>query len=164
MDNNDILKQKKVLFVDDRYEINKAYIRCIESEGAETTYVESVIKGIKALQNEDFDCAVIDLHMDIPDSLGGELESIRENFLKVNDSKRSMNAGQLVGMFINNSLKKKVKFIYLSAVENFYVEIEGGEPFNENKCFNKYNISPSQLADILKSMLTPEKEEDVNPC
>ena len=147
------LSGKKVLFVDDRYEITRIYMQKVKANGAIVDHQGQIETACTALLQGKYDFAVLDLHMQLPASLPEELKEFSSIFhmrsSASHDDKRKLNAGQILGMLINKRLKGQTRFIYLSAVGAHYEELEGGEPFGETKCFDKYRTSPIELVEII---------------
>lgn len=148
------LKNKTVLFVDDRFDLHRVYIETIRGHGAKITYADSVVAGIKHLDKSSFDLVVIDLHMELPSDLPEEVEKIAKQFIESTDPKMGMNVGQIIGIYINAKFSSITKFIYFSAVDRYYIQIPGGEPHGENKSLSKYDTSPDQLSSILNRIAT----------
>lgn len=139
-----------ILFVDDRYEITRDYARYAEELGAKAIYCNTIERAYSVLQTrgseQPLDFVVLDLHMRLPDPLPEGLKKYGGIFQESSMAeKRSLNAGQILGMYINDNLPM-LQFIYLSAVAAHYEILAGGEPKGEPKCFDRYETSPRQLA------------------
>jgi hypothetical protein len=162
-----LLKDKVILFVDDRYEITRDYMRRAEERGAQPMYCNTIDKAYALLERVRsgmrLDFCVLDLHMRLPDPLPDGLLEFGAVFQQSPAAeKRSLNAGQILGMYINRYLEK-VQFIYLSAVAAHYEKLAGGEPEGEPKCFDRYETSATQLAEeITRRLVTTKGNEEAS--
>ncbi len=98
--------------------------------------------------------------MRLPDPLPDGLKEFGRVFQQSpRTDKRTLNAGQILGMYINCYLQQ-VQFIYLSAVAAHYETLAGGEPKGETKCFDRYETSPRQLAQEIASRLRSDGKKE----
>lgn len=151
------MKNAKVLFIDDRYEINIGYISKFEDQGAIVTYANSVAEAIRLLDAQNFDVVIIDLHMDVPVELPSQYFALLDDFRQIDKKKQVMNAGQIVGLFINDFLQEKPIFFYLSAVQNYYTSIDGAEPWGRNLCYDKFDFGPNEMLNVAEDALRKKR-------
>src|ERR1051326_7188810 len=91
----------RFLFVDDRFEITRPYIKKIETSGGHVEYCTTIGKAHDLLTTNQYDFAVLDLHMFLPNPLPENLKEFSEFFQfqnKTVSERRSLNAGQILGM------------------------------------------------------------------
>lgn len=146
----------RFLFVDDRFEITRPYLKKIEANGGTVEYCTSIKQAYEYLSSREYDFVILDLHMHLPDPLPEALKEFADFFRlekKLISEKRSLNTGQILGMYINKYLKNKVKFLYLSAVGAHYESLSGGEPTGQNICYDKYKVSPSEFLQIVATLV-----------
>jgi hypothetical protein len=66
-----------------------------------------------------------------------------------------LNAGQVLGMYLRaQNGARCIPFIYLSAVADSFVAMDGARPWEDRPAFDKYETSPQDLVGILEEMLS----------
>lgn len=148
------LANKRVLFVDDRYEMAVLQIERVRACGATVSHRARILDALEELHSHSFDLAVIDLHMPIPNQpwpahFQSSIEAIT---CHESENIRSHNGGQIVGHFINDAMSGLPRFIYMSAVAPFFEPLAGAEPDGQLICYNRYDLKTSDLIDILEAL------------
>lgn len=148
-----------VAFIDDRYDINRYFFAAIRRAGAQLRHCNSLRQACVLFESRDrIDAAVLDLHMSLPDPVPEALDTyaavFRGNHAGYRLGVQDLNAGQVLGMYLSaQNGSRRIPFIYLSAVADSFVAMEGARPWRDRPAFDKYETSPQQLVDILEEML-----------
>lgn len=163
MDLYKALKDKRILFVDDRPEVIRSYITKVDEFQAKVDSCTKISNACSALVNRNYEFVVLDLNMILPDPLPSVItEEIGTMFqissASLTKEKRILNSGQILGMFINKRWNRRLPFIYLSAVGIHYEQLSGGEPIGERPCYDKFETSPKQLVEIIADIISPHPE------
>lgn len=144
-----------VLFVDDRYDVTRFFIDRVRAEGAHVEHRKSIGAAYELLRTDTCDFAVLDLHMQMPGMLPAdmvEFRSIFEHAARSEEVNRTrLNAGQILGMYINTRRGGQPPFVYLSAVAMHYVPLPGGEASDGSTCLDKYECEPEALVDVIRN-------------
>ncbi|MFC3578489.1 hypothetical protein ACFOZ0_35560 [Streptomyces yaanensis] len=153
------LAGKTIAFVDDRYDINRYFFAAIRRAGAHLLHCNTLRQACSLFESrEPIDAAVLDLHMSLPDPVPEALETFASIFRGNHSGYRlgvqELNAGQVLGMYLSaQNGVRHIPFIYLSAVADSFVAMEGARPWQDRSAFDKYETSPQDLVDLLEEML-----------
>lgn len=154
MTQSGILTGLTILFVDDRYDITRLYIERCKSSGANVRYVHRLEEAFVALDEQQFDVAILDLHMPPPESPYEEKYEASIRFFVDNPHQeiQQYNLGQMVGHYISNRLEGQPPYLYLSAVSAFFRSIpEAGS--EEVVCLDRNNQTPLELVQAIAELL-----------
>ncbi len=146
--NTDILKGKRILFVEDHPQTLDFFIEELEEvvDGIKITQAPTLSEAVSKLSAQDnkFALVVIDLHM--PGDFPQELRVFAERIAP------DLNQGQTLGLWLDET-HKSIPYIYLSSVPDAYNR-NGGDKPAEKEPINKFRESivdfPGHLAGALQ--------------
>ena len=150
----DKLQGLKILFVDDRFEIAKIQIKAVRAQGASVHHDSRLLDALESLDGDSYDLAIIDLHLpielnNVPSKYDKSMNAV---IMSESENVRSHNGGQIIGHHINEIHRKKPRFIYMSAVSQFYEAIESASPFGKDICHDRGRTSIADLISILVNL------------
>jgi CheY-like chemotaxis protein len=145
---SEILKGKRILFVEDRPQTLRFFLEALSGVTGDQVHVKKVKTLREAVHDlseseAPFDMVVIDLHMsgDLPEELKPFETKIQ----------RSLNEGQTLGLWLHEH-RQSIPYVYLSSVPDAFRADVGDRPAFDpiNKFTEKLRDFPHHLADALR--------------